>query len=164
VSLQANATSVASGYQLGTGDKLRVTVFGEQALSGEFEVDSTGVASLPLVGQVKAAGMTPRQFEEALTATFKNGGYLRDPKVSVEVLNYRPYYILGEVQKPGEYPYKNGLNVMSAVATAGGFTYRASPGTVEIQRAGEVKGKRYPLTTTVPVFPGDIVRIPERYF
>lgn len=149
-------------YQLGSGDKLRVIVFGEDDLSGEFDVTGAGKVSLPLIGQVQAAGLTLDQFEAEVTTKLKQG-YLTNPKVSVEVLNYRPFYIIGEVDKPGQYPYTNGMNVLNAVAVAGGFTYRAREDEVFITRDGE-KEKAYATDQAVRVLPGDIVRIPERYF
>jgi polysaccharide export outer membrane protein len=89
---------------------------------------------------------------------------VRDPRVNVEVAQYRPYYILGEVKKSGEYPYRNGLTVMDAVASAGGFTYRANENKVHLRRAGAGREEILPLDAPVPVFPGDNIRIPERYF
>ena len=152
-----------SQYRLGPGDQLRIIVFGEEDLSGEFFVDGSGQISLPLVGEVSAKGRTVRQFqrafEEALT-----GGYLKDPRVSAEVLNFRPFYILGEVETPGEYPYADGLTVLKAVATAEGFTYRANTRRVFIKRAGEEGETKSPLTTETPVYPGDTIRIVERFF
>ena len=151
------------GYRLGTGDKLRITVFNEPSLSGEVDVDSSGYVSLPLIGNMVARGQTQRQLEQTITGKLSSG-YMRDPRVNVEVLTYRPFYILGEVAKPGEYPYRNGMNVMSAVAVAGGFTYRSNDKTIYIRRAGETQDKSYPITTTTAVYPGDILRVPERIF
>jgi protein involved in polysaccharide export with SLBB domain len=148
---------------LQASEKIKITVFGEDRLSGEYEIDPGGYVSLPLAGTVKAAGLSKQQFEAALTKKFR-GEYLRDPKVTVEVSSFRPFYILGEVEKPGEYPYKGGLNVLSAVALAGGSTYRASRSDVMIQHAGESGFKQYPLSPTIPVLPGDLIRVPERYF
>jgi protein involved in polysaccharide export with SLBB domain len=145
------------------GEKIRVTVFGEDRLSGEYEIDPGGNISLPLAGTIKAAGLSQHELEVALTKKFQ-GEYLRDPKVTVQVANFRPFYILGEVAKPGEYPFKGGLNVLSAVALAGGSTYRASRSSVMIQHAGESGFKEYPLSPTIPIIPGDLVRVPERYF
>ncbi|HSI39141.1 MAG TPA: polysaccharide biosynthesis/export family protein [Xanthobacteraceae bacterium] len=150
-------------YTLGTGDKLRITVFNEPNLSGEFDIDSAGIVALPLVGNVKAAGITQRDLEQQITAKLA-GGYMRDPRVNVEVLIYRPFYILGEVTRPGEYPYRNGMNVMGAIAVAGGFTYRGNDKTIYIRRAGQTDERSYPLTTTTVVLPGDILRVPERMF
>lgn len=150
-------------YRLGTGDKLRVTVYGEEDLSGEFLVDGSGQVQLPLVGNVKAAGLTLHEFIAEVTAALKDG-YLRDPKVSAEVLNYRPFYIIGEVNKPGEYPYENGLNVLGAVALAGGYTYRANDNDVYIRRAGNSDEKAYPAESSTKIYPGDIIRVAERIF
>ncbi len=150
-------------YRLGSGDQLRIIVFGEEDLSGEFVVDGSGQVSVPLVGEVPASGKTVRDFQRALEAKLKEG-YLKDPRVSAEVLNFRPFYILGEVTTPGEYPYLSGLTVMNAVATAEGFTYRADTRKVFIKRAGEVGERAYDLTTETPVEPGDTIRIAERFF
>lgn len=150
-------------YRLGSGDKVRVITFGEEALSGEFFVGGSGNVSLPLIGEVKAAGLTLPEFQANFETALKNG-YLREPRVSVEVLNYRPFYILGEVTKPGTYPYTNGLTVMNAVATAEGFTYRANQRRVFIKREGETEEREYPLVGDVPVAPGDTIRIAERFF
>ncbi|HXY59439.1 MAG TPA: polysaccharide biosynthesis/export family protein [Methylocystis sp.] len=145
------------------GEKIRVTVFGEDRLSGEYEIDPGGYVSLPLAGTVKASGLSKLQLEQDLAKKFR-GEFLRDPKVTVDVASFRPFYILGEVGKPGEYPFKSGLNVMSAIALAGGSTYRASRSTMLIQHIGEAGFREYPLSPTIPVLPGDLLRLPERYF
>ncbi|HEY3797696.1 MAG TPA: polysaccharide biosynthesis/export family protein [Caulobacteraceae bacterium] len=151
-------------YRLGAGDKVRIIVFGEESLSGEFLVPGgTGEIAFPLVGDVQAAGLTVTELQGELEAKLRDG-YLKQPAVSIEVLNYRPFYIMGEVGKSGEYPYTNGLTVLNAVATAGGFTYRADKSKVFIRRAGETKEESSKLTTTTPVEPGDTIRIAERYF
>ncbi len=158
----SDAGNLDSIYQLGSGDKIRITVFGENDLSGVFDVNGAGMVSMPLVGPVSAKGKTIDQFADIVTDKLK-GGYLTDPKVSIEVINYRPFYIIGEVEKPGQYPYTNGMTVLNAVAVAGGFTYRASADSVYIARggAGEVE---MPVGQMTRVLPGDVVRIPERYF
>lgn len=159
----AGATdSGTSDYVLGSGDKLRVNVFGEEDLSGEADVNGAGKVSLPLIGQVQAAGLTIDAFTDEVAQKLRDG-YLTNPKVSVEVLNYRPFYIIGEVTTPGQYPYTNGMTVLNAVAVAGGFTYRANEGKVLITR-GDQKEVEYMLTQAVKVLPGDIVKIPERFF
>tara|TARA_R110000868_G_scaffold29049_3_gene108041 strand:- start:5006 stop:5608 length:603 start_codon:yes stop_codon:yes gene_type:complete len=164
VSSQADAGGATgtADYRLGSGDKLRVIVYGEQDLSGEFDVTGSGKISLPLIGQVQAAGLTLDEFENEIATKLKQG-YLTSPKVSVEVLNYRPFYIIGEVDKPGEYPYTSGMNVLNAVAVAGGFTYRANQDQVYITRGGNEESA-YASSQSVPVLPGDIVRVPERFF
>jgi polysaccharide export outer membrane protein len=150
-------------YRLGPGDKLRIIVFGENELSGEFFVDDSGAIDLPLIGDIPATGVTVGEFEDRVVARFKEG-YLRDPKVSIEVLNYRPFFIIGEVRNGGEYPYKSGLTIQDAVAMAGGFSYRANQKTVYIRRAGENNEQSFDSTQRVPIYPGDNVRIPERFF
>jgi polysaccharide export outer membrane protein len=159
----AEPVRVIPAYRLGADDKIRVITFGEDSLSGEFLVSGAGKVSMPLVGEVQAAGLTIPEFQHEVETALKNG-YLKDPHVSVEVLTYRPFYILGEVQKPGEYPYTNGLTVLNAVATANGFTYRANTKKVFIKRADSSTEEEYPLTSTMPVAPGDTIRIAERLF
>ena len=153
----------AAEYRLGTGDKVRIVVFNEPSLSGEFQIDDSGTLAMPLVGAIKAGGLTTRDLEKQLTAKLK-GGFVRDPKVSAEVANYRPFYIIGEVEKPGEYPYRNGLSILAASAVSGGFTYRASRSKVYIKRANESFERELPLGPTTMVMPGDVIRVPERYF
>ena len=166
-SITPNAASgpapLGSGMQLQAGDKVRVTVFGEDKISGEYEIDLDGFLSLPLAGTMKAAGQNKMELE-GIIATKLKSNYLKDPKVTVDVVTFRPIYVLGEVQKPGEYPYRSGLNVMSALAVAGGSTYRASNSRVMIQRFGEPALKEYALDPSVAILPGDVIRLPERYF
>jgi polysaccharide export outer membrane protein len=160
---EPEALRVIPEYHLGANDKIRVITFGEDALTGEFFIGGAGKVSLPLIGEVQAAGLTLPEFTRKVETALKEG-YLKDPHVSVEVLTYRPFYILGEVQKPGEYPYTNGLTVMNAVATANGFTYRANSKKVFIKRADSAEEQEFPLSSTLPVAPGDTIRISERYF
>jgi polysaccharide export outer membrane protein len=155
--------SVPTPITLQAGDKIKVTVFGEDKITGEYELDPSGYLSLPLAGTLPASGSTKVQLEQSITTALKSN-YLKDPKVTVDVVNYRPIYVLGEVQKPGEYPFRSGLNVMSAIAVAGGATYRASNSRVMIQRFGEQALNEYALDASVPIMPGDVVRLPERYF
>lgn len=159
----AQKTREATEYRLGPSDQLRIIVFGEEDLSGEFVVDNSGYVSLPLIGEVKASDKSIREFQIAVQDKLLDG-YLKDPRVSAEVLNFRPYYILGEVENSGEYPFSGNLTVLNAVATAGGFTYRANKKVVFIKRAGEQTEIQYPLTVSTPVQPGDTVRIAERLF
>lgn len=150
-------------YRLGISDKLKITVYGEEDLSGEFVVDSTGQIQLPLVGQVEAANMTLHEFRAEVSKALM-AGYLKDPRVNVEVMNYRPFYIMGEVNKPGEYPYENGMTVLSAIALAGGFTYRADDDEVYLRHNGEAEEHTMPADSKTKVVPGDIIRVPERIF
>ena len=155
--------SAADSYVLGPNDRVRLKVYGEPDIAGEYEVDNNGNVSIPLAGHIRAAGLTTRQLERAVASALSKG-IVRDPRVNVEVALYRPYYILGEVKKGGEYPYRLGLTVMDAVASAGGFTYRANENKVYLRRSGAGAEEVYALDAPVPVFPGDNIRIPERYF
>lgn len=157
----AESQAASRGYVLGPGDKLRIVVFNETELSREYEVDGSGKVAMLLVGPLQAAGLSPREFETALAAKLR--GLLRNPKVSVDVISYRPFYILGEVNKSGEYSYRNGMNVMSAIAAAGGFTYRANGRAVYIQRGNEPE-RSYEASTRTLIYPGDVIRVPERFF
>ena len=160
----AAAAPVDQGYQLGAGDKVRIIVFGEDSLTGEYLVPGgAGKIAFPLVGDITAGGRTVGQLETEIETALKDG-FLKEPRVSIEVLEYRPFFILGEVMKPGEYPYTNGLTVLNAVATANGFTYRADTHKVYIRRANSVAEQQYQLTTSTPVEPGDTIRIGERFF
>lgn len=152
-----------TAYALGSSDRLRVTVFGHPDLSGEFEVDGTGAISMPLIGQIRAIGLSTVEFEKAIAERLSDG-YVLNPRVSAEVINYRPFYILGEVGRPGEYPYTSGLTVQNAVAAAGGFTYRANKRVVFIKSIDVDQEIAYDLTPSTVVKPGDTIRIGERIF
>lgn len=153
--------AASSDYELGSGDRLRITVFGEEDLTGEFEVGGGGSIAFPLIGTVSAGGSSVRDLEERISSRLKDG-YLVNPRVSIEVLNYRPFYIMGEVNKPGEYPYRAGLTVINAVSIAGGFTFRADEDDIVIQRAEG--GGAAPVGRGSVVQPGDVVRVKERFF
>jgi protein involved in polysaccharide export with SLBB domain len=152
-----------SAYTLGNGDQLRITIFGQPDLSGQFEVDGTGSISMPLIGQVEALGLTTPQLENRIVEMLE-GDYVLNPRVSAEVINYRPYYILGEVNRPGEYPYTSGLTVVNAVAAAGGWTYRAKKNIVYIKSVDSHEEQAIELTTSTMVQPGDTIRIKDRVF
>lgn len=157
------AGAADTSYQLDTGDKVHVTIFGETDLSGDYDVDGSGYIRLPLVGQIQAAGLTLLQVEDKVQRKLSSG-YLKDPKVSIEVINYRPFYIIGEVNKPGEYPYASGMNVLTAVAVAGGFTYRADDSDVYIRHKGSTEEVSETADQTTKIKPGDIIRVAERFF
>ena len=154
--------SAQSGYRLGAGDKLKVTVFGEEDASGEYEIDATGAISARLIGRIAIKGMTVSEVEQALIDQYRSRGFFKNPRISIELINLRPFFILGEVEKRGSYPYVNGLTVAQAVAIAGGYTYRASTSRITVQRVGAPKAEA--ATEDTPVYPGDIVRVPERFF
>lgn len=156
----AMADDEPSGYKLGSGDEVRVTVFNHADLSGQFTVSGEGMISLPLVGDVKAGGLTAQQVEQQVKQKLEPD-FLKNASVSVDVLNYRPFYILGEVNNPGSYPYVSGMRVVNAVALSGGYTVRASQGKMFIERGGD---KKLPADPQTQVLPGDIVHVPERFF
>ena len=155
--------ATASQYRLGPGDKLRITVFGENDLSNEYQVGTEGVVSLSLIGRVKAQDLTISEFEKAVEEKLRDG-YIKEPRVSVEVTNYRPIYIFGEVTNAGEYPYQAGMTILNAVAVAGGYSYRANTKIVFITRKGSDTPAQYAASQATIVMPGDIIRIPERFF
>lgn len=154
--------SVEAVYTLGSGDRVKITTFRHEDLSGEFALDGNGNFALPLVGEVEAYGLTTRELEDRIE-TMLSDGYLVEPQVSVEVINYRPFYILGEVNNPGQYPYVNGLTVLNAVALAGGFTYRARENGVIVKRGGD-NAEGVVVAGTTPILPGDLIQVPERFF
>src|SRR5713226_7821674 len=159
---QALEKAAAGSPVLQTGEKIRVTVFGEPSLSGDYPIDPSGFVSLPLAGTIKAAGLSQQQLEQDLATKFSSG-YLKNPKITVSIAEFRPFYIVGEVEKPGAYPYSGGLTVLSAIAIAGGTTYRANQSNVLIQHSGESNMREYDLSTPIPILPGDIIQIPRRY-
>lgn len=161
--IQATATAATAVPRFAGGEKIHITVFNEPTLSGDYDIDPNGMVSLPLAGTVRAVGLTQAQFEQELAKKFRSQ-YLRDPKVTVTILLYRPIYLVGEVEKQGEYPYKPGLNVLTALAMAGGGTYRANRNYVLIQHIGDKGMKEYPQTAGTLILPGDLIRVPERYF
>lgn len=161
--MSAADPSLAGRYQLGSGDQIRVTVFGEEDLSGEFEIDGTGTVSLPLIGAVKLGGQELDRAENLIMEKLADG-YLINPRVSIEVMNYRPFYILGEVKKPGSYPFVNGMTILNAVALASGFTYRAQEKKITITREIDGVKTKVEADDTTLVRPGDIIRVPERFF
>lgn len=153
---------VASAYRLGSGDRLKVTVFRHEDLSGEFALDGAGNFTMPLIGGIEAYGLNTHEVEQRIQAKLSDG-YLVDPQVSVEVLNYRPFYILGEVKAPGAYPFVNGMTVLNSVALAGGFSYRAKQDEFLLQRGGSNSGSTE-VAGDAALLPGDIVTVQERFF
>lgn len=151
-------------YLLGPNDQIRIITFGEDALSEVFRVSDAGTIALPLLGIVKASGLTTEQLSSEIAEMLKQKALLRSPSVSIEVTEYRPVFVLGEVTRPGQYPYQPGMTVLSAVAIAGGFTYRAVEDRAAITRKVDgrpLQGSGMPETK---VRPGDIITVPQRYF
>lgn len=149
-------------YRLASGDKLRIIVFGQDSLSNIYGVDAQGRIAMPLIGDVQATGRNTRELERLIEAKLR-GGYLREPRVSVEIDAYRPFFVLGEVNSSGQFPYVVGMTAQTAVAIAGGFSPRAYQSTAELTRT--INGA--PVTGTVPITtpirPGDTVVIRERW-
>jgi polysaccharide export outer membrane protein len=154
----------AAAYVLQLGDRVTVTVYNEPNLSGVYDVNPAGNLDLPLIGAVEAVGRTPAEVGHTLEARYKRGKFLEEPHATVAVVEYRPIYVFGEVVKPGSYPYRSGLNALSTVTEAGGLTYRGSRSSVYIQHTGEQAWTEYPLLASVTILPGDLIRIPERYY
>jgi len=157
-----SGASVASTLQ--PGEKVRITVYGEEALTGDYDINPSGYVTMPLIGAIRAGGRTQSEFAKDIGNRYQRGGFLQDPHVTVAVVQFKPFYVLGEVVASGEYPFRSGLNVHTAVAMAGGFTYRASRSYVLIRHVGAEVWKEYSLAEPVPIAPGDLIRVPERYF
>jgi len=159
----SSAYEFASGYRVGSGDKLSIRVAGETDLTGEFPVDASGAISLPYVQTITVAGMATPQIEKLLTDRLRNG-YLRDPHVSVQVTTLRPFFIMGEVTTAGSFPYQAGMTVQNAIAIAGGYNARADKADVLITRRNAKGTLTYKVPVTTQVYPGDIVYVRERWF
>ena len=150
-------------YRLGPGDQLRLLTFGEDQLTGEFRVDDQGQIAVPLIGNVAAAGRSPKELEGEIARALRQGDYLKNPHVTVEVIAYRPIFVLGEVSKPGQYPYQPGMTFLTAVAIAGGFTYRAVQDYGEVVRTNKGAAVSGRVSQNSFLAPGDVVRVLERY-
>jgi protein involved in polysaccharide export with SLBB domain len=161
--LQQDTYESADAYRLGTGDKVRVIVFGEDDLGGQFQIDDRGFIRLPLIGQLKAAGSTPKELEASI-ATALADGYLNQPRINVEITEYRPFYIIGEVNKPGQYAYVNDMSALNAIAVGGGYTVKASDSWVYVRRDGQKDEVRLVADATTKIHPGDVVRVPQTGF
>jgi protein involved in polysaccharide export with SLBB domain len=155
--------STSTDYRLGPNDRTRIIVFGQPTLTGEFQLDGNGVLAYPLIGNVDARGMTPAELQ-ATIAQRLDKDWVHNPSVSVEVSNRRPFYVVGEVQKPGSYPYVTDMSVLNAVATAGGQTYRANMSDFYIKRKQDGRVVRVQATQESLLQPGDTVVVKERYF
>src|ERR1700722_7378594 len=151
-------------YGLGPGDQVRIITFGEDNLTGEFRVNDSGSIALPLIGAVHAAGLTSQGLEGAVGGALERGNLVRNPSVAVEIIAYRPIYVLGEVNKPGQYPYQPGMTVVTAVAVAGGFTYRAVEGYASVVRTSDGAAMESRATRQDFVRPGDVITVFERRF
>jgi polysaccharide biosynthesis/export protein len=150
-------------YRLDAGDRLRIVVYGQEGLTNSYSVDAAGVVTMPLIGSVPARGCTPAELAAAITSRLQ-GGFIREPYVAVEIEAYRPFFILGEVAAPGQYPYVPNMTAESAVAIAGGFTPRAKRNVVTITRTTQMGPTRIVASPNAPLSPGDTITIGERWF
>ena len=151
-------------YRLGPGDAVRLITFGEDTLTGEFRVSDSGTIALPLLGSVPAAGLSPDALAAKVADGLQQGNFLRSPSVSAEIVKYRPIFVLGEVSKPGQYPYQPGMTVVTAVAVAGGFTYRAVNDYASVVRTLDGSAVEGKATRQSFVQPGDVITVFERRF
>ncbi len=154
-----------SGYRLGPDDMVKVTVFNDPRLTGEFRITDAGMLALPLVGSVPAAGRTTTQVERAVERVMAQRNLFRDPSVAIQVVEYRPVFVLGQVERGGRYPYQPGMTALSAVAVAGGFNYRALQDAMSVTRVGEDgHAQEFRATRSTLLQPGDVVTVFERRF
>lgn len=160
-SLGASATE---GYLVEPGNRVRVTVFNEPTLSGDFTLDPAGNIALPLVGNIPSAGLTAKQMASRIEEYLSRNRFVQNPNVSVEVQTFRPFYVLGEVRQPGEFQYTTGMTVLSAIARAGGYDYRARTEEVVLVRTVGSKQMEYKATERTPIAPGDIIKVLERRY
>ena len=164
-STSAQDDRTAPDYHLGSGDQLRITFFGKHVedLSGEYEVDGAGLVPMPLVGNLRLGGLTLAEAERTIKAAYQPD-YVLNPRISMQVLNYRPFYIMGQVNSPGSYSYVNGITVLEAIVIAGGFTKRAKESRMTIIRGTDSAREKQDATPDTVVLPGDVIEVPQRYF
>jgi polysaccharide export outer membrane protein len=154
-----------SAYRLGPEDQVRVTVFNDPRLTGEFRISDAGTLALPLVGTIPAAGRTTPELERSIESEMRQKNLFRDPSVAVEVTQYRPIFVLGQVERGGQFPYQPGMTALTAVAVAGGFNYRALRDHVSITRIDETgRPQEFRASRQALVMPGDVVTVFERRF
>ncbi|HKR18076.1 MAG TPA: polysaccharide biosynthesis/export family protein [Rhizorhapis sp.] len=158
------STPQSTLYRLDAGDEVRITAYGLDALNNVYVVSDSGVISLPLIDNVQARGKTVGELQSDIAKVLFERQILRSPSVNVQVTKYRPFYILGEVKSPGEYPYRPGMSVLTAVSMAGGFTFRADQKSMTITRVIEGRGITGKARENTPVLPGDTIRIKESWF
>jgi polysaccharide export outer membrane protein len=158
-----SAASKLDEYKVGPGDRVRLTVYNEPSMTGLFQVSASGKLAVPLIGDVDAANHTPAEIAALIQEKLAHG-FLQSPRVTAEITDYRPFFILGEVVQAGQFPYLPGLTAMEAVATARGFTPRSQRKFVYIRREGEQEEVAYRLSPGLRVYPGDTVRVEERWF
>lgn len=165
LTVEESNRGLASGYQVAAGDKLRITVFDEPTLTGDYQIGDDGAVAFPLIEPVRATGLNTAELADTISRELQKGGYVLVPRVAIEVTEHRPFYILGEVAKPGEYPYSGELTLNQAVAKAGGFTARANKRVVKLQRQSSSAAARIKLDgTPLKIAPGDTIIVQEAFF
>jgi polysaccharide export outer membrane protein len=152
-----------AAYRLDAGDRLRIVVYGQEGLTNTYAIDAGGSITMPLIGAVRARGLTPAGLAAEITGKLRNG-YIREPSVAVEIEAYRPFFILGEVAAPGQYPYVPNMSVESAVAIAGGFSPRAKRDRVTLTHTDSGGSMRTIVPLGTPLSPGDTILVGERWF
>jgi len=157
------ARAYDAAYHLDAGDKLRVVIYGQEGLTNTYAIDASGMITMPLIGRVPARGRTPAGLAAEIAAKLRDG-YIREPSVAVEVESYRPFFILGEVAAPGQYPYVPNMTVESAVAIAGGFSPRARRDSVTLTHTDGTGVARFVVPLGTSIGPGDTVQVGERWF
>ena len=159
----ALAQPTDSDYKLGPGDRIIIKVFGEEDLSMDVRINDTGRLNYPFLRELVVQGLTVTELEQLITRGLKDS-YLRDPTVTVLIAEYRPFFVNGEVQRPGGFPYQPKLTVEQAIALGGGFTQRASHSRIDVIRASDPQHKAARIELTDPVFPGDIITVKQSIF
>jgi polysaccharide export outer membrane protein len=157
------APPVEDAYRLDSGDRVRVIVYGETSLSTDYGVDDAGDISFPMIGQIEARNATAQDLRNRITSALVQKGILANPGVSVEITQYRPFFILGEVNKPGQYPSGSDLNILSAVAVAGGFTVRADKNDISVLRTKDGQSHEWHVDLAAKLQPGDVITVPEQF-
>lgn len=161
---QSDTGAVAEPYRLGAGDEVRLSIFGLDSANGPYTIGDGGRLSVPLLGTIEADGKTTGELEATIGEALKARQIIKEPSVTVQVVKYRPFYIMGEVQRPGQYAYAPGMTVLQAVSIAGGYTFRANEKKATIRRGAGTSGTRAAATPDTPIKPGDTIIIPESWF
>jgi polysaccharide export outer membrane protein len=162
--LPALPASPGGAYRLGAGDSVTVRIYDQPQLSGDFSVDDSGYIDIPLLGLINASGLTTARLTDAISARLRAKNLILAPSVTAEISRFRPFYILGEVNAPGQYPYRPGMTVLTAISIAGGFTYRAVQGYVGVTRDVGAKAVQYRADPFAMAAPGDVITVFERRF
>ncbi len=151
-------------FLLAPGDKVKLVVFGEDSLTGEYMIDPRGVVTIPMVGEIEASGLSESVLQSRIQQMFVSKGFLSHPLVTADIQTMRPFYILGEVKNPGSYVYQPGMDVFKAIATAGGYTPRAAKRKILIYRGQESQKLQMNADHNTPILPGDSITVRERIF